>query len=87
MLDSLTPFEAFELAVEKATSKSALARMVGCTPGNISQLVKKRSPLPTRFVLKAEAGTGISRHLLDPVAYPREDQLAPARADDLEPQR
>ncbi len=87
MLDSLTPFQAFELAVEKASSKSALARMVGCTPGNISQLIKKRSPLPTRFVLKAEAGTGISRHLLDPVAYPDENAPGHASPANLQPVR
>ncbi|WP_010185996.1 YdaS family helix-turn-helix protein [Sphingomonas sp. PAMC 26605] len=78
---ALTPFEAFELAVSKTESESEFARIVGCTPGNINQLLKKRSPLSHRFVLKAEAATGVSRHLLAPDIYPDESDQPPHRLD------
>lgn len=72
MTAPLTPFEAFELAVSRAGSESEFARIVGCTPGNINQLLKKRSQLSHRFVLKAEEATGVSRHDLRPDIYPVE---------------
>nr|WP_299597605.1 YdaS family helix-turn-helix protein [Sphingomonas bacterium] len=60
----------FEQAAQQAGSWSALATICGCTPGNLSQLKKKRSPLPAQYVLKVEAATGISRHDLRPDLYP-----------------
>jgi DNA-binding transcriptional regulator YdaS (Cro superfamily) len=77
MASQLTPFEAFELAVSRATGQSAFARVVGCTPGNISQLIRKRAVLPGRFVLAAEREFGVSRHLLRPDLYPH-DAASPA---------
>lgn len=76
MAKQLTPFEAFEIAVERAGSQSAFARIVGCTPGNISQLIKKRAALPGRFAIAAENGTGVPRGLLAPDIYP-DDAAAP----------
>lgn len=72
MVSGPTPFEAFELAVSRASGQSAFARIVGCTPGNISQLIKKRAVLPGRFVLAAERELGVSRHLLRPDLYPHD---------------
>jgi len=68
--------EAFRLAHERAGGHSALARICGCTPGNIKQLIDRGSQLPSRFVLKTEAKTGVSRHDLRPDLYPREDPPA-----------
>src|SRR5690348_1150760 len=67
----LSPFEAFDLAVTRAGSQSDLARICGCTPANISQLLQKRRELPAEYVLKVEAATGVSRHDLRPDLYPR----------------
>lgn len=78
MVVPMDPIQAFDLAVEHAGSESALARAVGCTPGNINQLRRKRSPISASLVLKAEASTGISRHDLRPDLYPREVAPAPA---------
>lgn len=80
--------EAFKLAHERAGGHSALARICGCTPANIKQLIDRGSQLPGRFVLKTEAKTGVSRHDLRPDLYPREDTAAqpsappPARGAD-----
>jgi DNA-binding transcriptional regulator YdaS (Cro superfamily) len=67
----LSPFEAFDLAVTRAGSQSALARICGCTVGNINQLLQKKSQLPGEYVLDVEAATGVSRHDLRPDLYPR----------------
>lgn len=69
--EHLTPFEAFDLAITRAGSQSALAKICGCTPGNINQLVQKKSVLPAEYVLLVEAATGVSRHDLRPDIYPR----------------
>jgi DNA-binding transcriptional regulator YdaS (Cro superfamily) len=66
-------FEAFERAVALARGQSAMARICECTPGNIWQLIKRRSPLPGGFVLKVEAATGISKHQLRPDIYGPEE--------------
>ena len=68
---SLSLHERFRRAVVAAGGQSKFARMVGCTPGNIWQLLQKGSPLPGRYVLKAE-GTGISRYDLRPDLHPRD---------------
>ena len=65
-----TAFSAFQAAVAKAPGQTAFANMCRCTQGNISQLLRNRSLLPERFVLKAEAGTGIPRYHLRPDIYP-----------------
>ena len=67
----LTPFEAFDLAITRAGSQSAIAKICGCTPGNIHQLLLKRSRLPAEYVLQVEAATRVSRHDLRPDIYPR----------------
>lgn len=51
-----------------------LAKIAGCTQGNISQLVRRGSLLPVRFVLAVEAATGVSRHALRPDIYPLSSQ-------------
>lgn len=68
-----TAFSAFQAAVAKAPGQTAFANICRCTQGNISQLLRNGSLLPERFVLKAEAGTGIARHHLRPDIYPADD--------------
>ena len=63
---------AFADAIRIAGSQTAIAKICDCTPGAISQLVIRGRPLSTRFVLKVEAATGISRHDLRPDIYPLE---------------
>jgi DNA-binding transcriptional regulator YdaS (Cro superfamily) len=48
-----------------------MAKICGCTPGNINQLVQKKSELPAEYVLAVEAATGVPRHDLRPDLYPR----------------
>ena len=69
--------DAFAHAIRIAGSQTAIAKICECTPGAISQLVLRGRPLSTRFVLKVEAATGISRHDLRPDIYPREAPAAP----------
>ncbi|USI74614.1 transcriptional regulator [Sphingomonas morindae] len=61
-----TAFRALEAAARAAGSWTGLAAICGCTPGNLSQLKKRRSPLPGHYVLKVEAATGVSRYDLRP---------------------
>jgi DNA-binding transcriptional regulator YdaS (Cro superfamily) len=65
-------FAAFQGAVARAAGQTAFAMICKCSQGNISQLLRNRSLLPERFVLKAEAGTGIPRSHLRPDIYPSE---------------
>lgn len=76
MAKTLSPAAAFASAVQLAGGQTEFAKIVGCTQGNIWQLLKKESPLPAQYVLKAEAGTGISRHALRPDLYPLEAKAA-----------
>lgn len=53
-------------------NQSEMARVCGCTQGNIWQLINNGSKLPGQYVLRVEAATGVSRHDLRPDLYPRE---------------
>lgn len=70
-------FAAFEEAVAAAPGQTAFANFCRCTQGNISQLLRAKSLLPERYVLKAEAATGVSKHRLRPDIYP------PSHDDDV----
>lgn len=84
-IDALSPLEAFDLAVTRAGSQSALAKICGCTPGNINQLLINKRQLPAEYVLPVEAATGVARWLLRPDIYPRGLQDGvPFNADPLE---
>jgi DNA-binding transcriptional regulator YdaS (Cro superfamily) len=69
--ERLTPFEAFDLAVTRVGGQSAMARICGCTPGNINQLLQAKRPMPAEYVLRAELASGVSRHLIRSDVYPR----------------
>jgi DNA-binding transcriptional regulator YdaS (Cro superfamily) len=58
--EHLTPFEAFDLAVTRAGGQSALARICGCTPANISQLLSAKRELPGEYVLAVERATNVA---------------------------
>jgi len=70
--------KAFEEALRIAGGQVPLAHMCPCSQGNISQLVRRGSILPSRFVLNVEAGTGVSRHRLRPDIYPPSQSAAAA---------
>jgi len=63
-------YQALLDAIHIAGGQAPLAGMCPCTQGNVSQLVRRGSLLPSRFVLNVEAGTGVSRHRLRPDIYP-----------------
>lgn len=78
MVADMTPYEALMSAVDRAGSQSALARLVGCSSTAVWKWVQSSKRMPAEFVLKAEAATGVSRHLLRPDIYPVEVLHGPA---------
>ena len=70
MLDALTPFEALQKAVETAGSQSALARLCGVGQPAVWKWLQSSKRVPAGYVLRIEASTGVSRHLLRPDIYP-----------------
>ena len=77
MTTTITPFEALKQALAKAGTQERFARICGVKPPTVSYWLKHRMPLPGHYVLKVEAATGISRHLLRPDFYPLEVLHAP----------
>lgn len=52
-------------------SQSELARICGCTPAAVWQMVNKKAPaLSVPYVLKVETALHIPRHILRPDIYP-----------------
>lgn len=72
-----TPFEALQDAIRIAGSQVELARICGVTQPSVSLWIKRGKVMPAEFVLKVEAATGVSRHLLRPDIYPVEVPHAP----------
>jgi DNA-binding transcriptional regulator YdaS (Cro superfamily) len=68
-----TPAEALRLAVQRAGTQTAFARLIGKRQAAISKWLKHRKSLAAEHVLTVEAETGVSRHLLRPDLYPTED--------------
>lgn len=77
MDDTPTMFEALQIAVDRAGSQAALARIAGVSPTAVWKWCQSSKRMPAEFVLKAEAATGVSRHLLRPDIYPVEVPHAP----------
>ncbi len=77
MDDTPTMFEALQLAVEKAGSQAKLARIAGVSPTAVWKWCQSSKRMPAEFVLKAEAATGVSRHVLRPDIYPVEVPHSP----------
>lgn len=70
MVANTTPYEALMQAVEAAGSQSALARDVGVSSTAVWKWVQSSKRIPAEYVLRVEAATGVSRHLLRPDIYP-----------------
>lgn len=70
------------MAVRHAGSQSAFGRLIGKRQSVIYGWLAQCRPLPAEFVLAVEAATGISRHVLRPDLYPRDDTPATDRAPD-----
>ena len=68
--NTLTPFEALTLAVQRAKGQSALARICGVTQPAVWKWLQSGKRLPAEYVLAVEAATGVSRYLLRPDIYP-----------------
>lgn len=72
-----TPFEALRKAVDVIGGQSALARICDVSQAAVWKWLQSAKRLPAEHVLRVEAATGVSRHLLRPDIYPREIDLAP----------
>ncbi len=71
-----TPFEALQLAVKTAGSQSAMARICGVGQPAVWKWLQSSKRLPPEYVLRVEAETGVSKHLLRPDIYPLDAQSA-----------
>lgn len=80
----MSQFEALQAAVERAGSQSALARTCGVTQTAVWKWLQSSKRVPPEHVLKVEAATGVSRHLLRPDIYPPE-HVPPPFDPDVEP--
>lgn len=78
MNTDLTPYEALKQVVASLGGQSALARLCGKSQPSVWKWLQSSKRLPAEHVLRVEAATGISRHLLRPDIYPVD--LAPAPA-------
>lgn len=79
MEQTLTPFEALQLAVEKL-GQSGLARVCGVSQPAVWKWLQSSKMLPGKYVLKVEAATGIPKEVLNPNFYPFETAAIPASA-------
>lgn len=77
MVDTYTPNEALNLAVDKLGSQSELARICHVSRTAVWKWTQSSKRLPAEHVLTVEAETGISRHVLRPDIYPRDYPAAP----------
>jgi len=75
MVDKPTPFEALQLAVDKAGSQAEIARIAGVSTTAVWKWVQSSKRVPAEYVRAIEAATGVSRHDLRPDIYPREEMI------------
>jgi DNA-binding transcriptional regulator YdaS (Cro superfamily) len=73
-----TPFAALQQALAIAQSQSALSRICGVSQPTVWKWLQSSKRLPAEFVLRVEAATGVSRHVLRPDIYPVEQPPVPA---------
>ena len=78
MEQEITPYQALVEATEVAGSQSALARICAVTQTAVWKWLQSSKRLPAEYVLRVEAATGISRHLLRPDIYPLDMPPLPA---------
>lgn len=72
-----TPLEALKSAVDEIGGQTQLARLCCVSQPAVWKWLQSAKRLPAEHVLRVEAATGVSRHLLRPDIYPREIDLAP----------
>lgn len=75
-MESLTPQQALREAANIAGTQTALASICGVTQTAVWKWLSQDKVLPGEHVLKVEAATGISRHVLRPDLYPDESEAA-----------
>lgn len=75
MTNTLTRYEALQLAVIRAGGQEALAAALGVTQPTISNWVNRSKQMPAEYVLKAELLYGVSRFDLRPDIYPRKPEI------------
>jgi DNA-binding transcriptional regulator YdaS (Cro superfamily) len=75
MTEVVTPFQALQLAVERAGSQLAMAKACGVSQTAVWKWLQSAKPLPAEHVLRVEEETGVPRHHLRPDIYP--DDLPP----------
>ena len=78
MVDELTPYEALSTAIDRLGSQAELARICAVSSTAAWKWVQSSKRLPAEYVLRVEAATGISRHLLRPDIYPLDMPPLPA---------
>lgn len=66
----MSPHDAFEAAVAAAGGQTKFGRLIGVSQQRVWNWLNQGKVLPADYVLAAEAGTGISRHMLRPDIYP-----------------
>lgn len=74
-MSELSRYEALLLAVDTLRSQQAMADLCHVSQPTVWRWLNQSKRLPAEYVLKVEAATGVSRHLLRPDIYPRD--LAP----------
>jgi DNA-binding transcriptional regulator YdaS (Cro superfamily) len=67
----LPPFEALQLARDRAGGQAALARICGRAQPTVWKWFQSLKQLPAEHVLPVEAATGVPCYLLRPDIYPR----------------
>lgn len=66
----LEPYQALQLALDRAGSQSQLARICDVSQPAVWKWLQSSKRLPAEYVLRVEAATGVSRHDLRPDIYP-----------------
>ena len=79
-MNELTAYEALCQATTILGSQQALADCCGVSQPTVWRWLNQSKRLPAEYVLRVEAATGISRHLLRPDIYPFETVAIPASA-------
>jgi DNA-binding transcriptional regulator YdaS (Cro superfamily) len=77
-MNEMSRYEALLLAVDILHSQQAMADLCEVSQPTVWRWLNQSKQLPAEHVLKVEAATSVSRHLLRPDIYPREIASLPA---------
>lgn len=72
----MSPHEALSEAVQILGGQSATGRELGVSQAAVWRWLADEKPVPAEHVIPLETATGVSRYLLRPDIYPREDTPA-----------